>query len=93
MLNEFSRVKWRHHEEFGYNMLGFVFKNSISKAVSDARPNPVLKLIGLDEQLKVIRTSMDHIQTNLAQVRAHGNMTAMKLLAKKARKDGMETIK
>jgi hypothetical protein len=90
---EFLRVKWRRHEEFGYNMLGFVFENSISKAVLDARPNPVLTLIGLDEQLKVIRASIDHIQTNLAQVRAHGNMAVMKPLAKKARKDGVETIK
>ena len=66
VLKEFSRVKWRRCEEFGYNMLGFVFENSVSKAVLDARPNPVLKLIGLDEQLKVIRASVDHIQTNLA---------------------------
>ena len=66
VLKEFSRVKWCRYEEFGYNMLGFVFKNSVSKAVSDARSNPVLKLIGLDEQLKVIRASVDHIQTNLA---------------------------
>ena len=92
VLKEFSRVKWRRYEEFGYNMLGFVFENSVSKAVSDARPNPVLKLIGLDEQLKVIRASVDHIQTNLAQVRAHANMEAMKPLAKKARKDGVESI-
>ncbi len=92
VLKEFSRVKWRHHEEFGYNMLGFVFKNRVSKAVLDARPNLVLKLIGLDEQLKVIRASVDHIQTNLAQVRAHANMAAMKPLAKKARKDGVESI-
>jgi hypothetical protein len=49
-------------------------------------------LIGLDEQLKVIRASVDHIQTNLAQVRAHANMAAMKPLAKKARKDGVESI-
>jgi hypothetical protein len=89
VLKEFSRVKWRCHEEFGYNMLGFVFENSVSKAVLDARPNPVLKLIGLDEQLKVIRASMDHIQTNLGQVRAQANMPAMKPLTKKARKDGV----
>ena len=30
VLKEFSRVKWRCHEEFGYNMLGFVFENSVS---------------------------------------------------------------
>ena len=92
VLKEFSRVKWRHHEEFGYNMLGFVFKNSVSKAVLDARPNPVLKLIILDEQLKVIGALVDHIQTNLEQVWAHANMAAMKPLAKKARKDGVESI-
>ena len=74
-------------------MLGFVFENSVSKAVLDARPNPVLKLIGLDEQLKAIRASMDHMQTNLGQVQAQANMPAMKPLAKKARKDGVETIK
>jgi hypothetical protein len=47
VLKEFSRVKCRHHEEFGYYMLGFVFENSVSKAVLDARPNPVLKLVSL----------------------------------------------
>jgi len=57
--------------------------------VLDAHPNLVLKLIGLDEQLKAIRALADHIQTNLAQVRAHGNMAVMKPLGKKARKDGM----
>jgi len=92
VLKEFSRVKWRRHEEFGYNMLGFVCENSVSKAVFDARPNPVLKMIGLDKQLKTIQASVDHIQTNLAQVRAHGNMPAMKPLGKKARKDGVEII-
>ena len=46
---EYSRVKWRRHEEFGYNMLGFVFKNSVSKAVLDTQPNPILKVIGLNE--------------------------------------------
>jgi len=92
VLKEFSRVKWRRHEEFGYNMLGFVFQNSISKAVLDARPNPVLKLIGLDEQLKAIWASVDHIQTNLAQVRAYANMAAMIPLGKKAWKDDMESI-
>jgi hypothetical protein len=89
VLKEFSRVKWHHQDEFGYNMLGFVFKNSVSKAVLDAHPNLVLKLIGLDEQLKAIQALADHIQTNLAQVRAHGNMAVMKPLGKKARKDGM----
>jgi hypothetical protein len=92
VLKEFSKVKWRCHEEFGYNMLGFIFENSISKAVLDAHPNPVLKMIGLDEQLKAIRASVDHIQTNLAQVRAHGNMAAMKPLGKKAKKDRVEAI-
>ena len=93
MLKEFSRVKWRRHEEFGYNMLGFVFENSVSKAVLDARPNPVLKLVGLDEQLKVIRATMDHFQTNLGQVRAQANMHAMKSMAKKARIGGVDIIK
>jgi hypothetical protein len=92
VLKEFSKVKWHCHEEFGYNMLGFVFENSISKTMLDARPNPVLKMIGMDEQLKAIRASVDHIQTNLVQVRAHGNMAAMKLLGKKAKKDGVEAI-
>jgi hypothetical protein len=49
VLKEFSKIKWRRHEEFGHNMLGFVFENSVSKAVLDARPNPVLKFNGLDE--------------------------------------------
>ena len=92
VLKEFSRVKWRRHEEFGYNMLGFVFENSVSKAVLDARPNPVLKLVGLDEQLKVIRATMDHFQTNLGQVRAQANMPAMKPMAKKARIGGVDII-
>jgi hypothetical protein len=92
VLREFSRVKWRCHEEFGYNMLGFVFENSVSKAVLDARPNPVLKLVGLDEQLKVIRATMDHFQTNLGQVRAQANMPAMKPMAKKARIGGVDII-
>ena len=67
MLKEYSRVKWRRHEEFGYNMLGFAFENSISKAVLDARSNPVLKLIGIDKQFKVIWALIDHIQTKLAR--------------------------
>jgi hypothetical protein len=92
VLKEFSRVKWRRHEEFGYNMLGFVFENSVSKAVLDARPNPVLKLVGLDEQLKVIRATMDHFQTNLGQVRAQANMPAMKPMGKKARIGGVDFI-
>ncbi len=92
MLKEFSKVEWRCREEFGYNMLGFVFENSISKVVLDAPPNLVLKMIGLEEQLKAIRASVDHIQTNLAQVRVHGNMAAIKLLGKKAKKDGVEAI-
>ncbi len=85
VLKDFSKVKWRRHEEFGYNMLGFVFENSMSKTVLDARPNPILKVNRLDAQLKVIRAGMDHMQTNLAQIRAHGNMAAMKPLAKKAK--------
>jgi len=43
--------------------------------------------------LKTIQALVDHIQTNLVQVRAHGNMAAMKPLGKKARKDGLEIIK
>jgi len=39
-----ERVKWRRHDEFGYNMLRFVFENSVSKVVFDARPNPFLKI-------------------------------------------------
>ena len=53
ILKEFAKVKWRRHEEFGHNMLRFVFENSVSKAVLDARPNPVLKLNVVDEQMKV----------------------------------------
>ena len=85
VLKEFSKVKWRHHEEFGHNMLGFVFENSISKAVLDARPNPVLKLNGVDKQLKVSRATVDHMQTNLAQIHTHANMAAMKPGGKKAK--------
>jgi hypothetical protein len=85
VLKEVSRVKWRRHEGFGYSMLGFVFENSISKAVLDACPNPILKVNGLDEQLKTIKAGMDQIQTNLAQVRAHAGMPAMKPLAKKVK--------
>ena len=59
VLKEFSRVKWRRHEEFGYNMLGFVFENSVSKAVLDARPNPILKVTGLEGQLQTIKALMD----------------------------------
>jgi hypothetical protein len=88
VLKEFSRVKWRHHEEFGHNMLGFVFKNSVSKAVLDARPNPVLKLNGVDELLKVFWKQVDHMQTNLAQICAHTNMTAMKPVGKKVKGGG-----
>ena len=85
VLKEFSRVKWRRHEEFGYNMLGFVFENSVSKAVLDARPNPILKVTGFEGQLQTIKASMDQIQTNLAQIRTHAGMPAMKPLAKKAK--------
>ncbi len=63
--------------------MGFVFENSVSKAVLDAHPNAILKVNRLDEQLKVIWAGMDHMQTNLFQICAHANMPAMKLLAKK----------
>ena len=66
-------------------MLGFVFKNSVSKAVLDACPNSILKVNGLDEQLKTIKAEMDQIQTNLAQIRTHAGMPAMKPLAKKTK--------
>jgi hypothetical protein len=46
----------------------------------------------LDEQLKSMRASMDHMQTNLGQVQAQANMPAMKSLAKKARIGGVEII-
>ena len=75
VLREFARLKWRRHEEFGYNMLGFVFENSVSKAVLDSRPNPVLRVNMLTEELKVARANIDHIHTNLSQIRAHTNMT------------------
>ena len=54
VLKEFPRVKWHRHEEFGHNMLGFVFENSISKVVLDACPNPTLKMVGLDKQVKAL---------------------------------------
>ncbi len=66
VLKEFSKVGWRRHEEFGHNMLGFVFKNSVSKAFLDACPNLILKVNNLDDQLNVIRARMDHMQTNFA---------------------------
>ncbi len=91
VLKEFLRVKWRRHEKFGYNMLGFVFENSVSKAILDARPNAILKVNGLDKQLKVIQARMDHMQTNLSQICVHANMPAMKLLAKK-QKGGLQEI-
>ena len=65
-------------------MLGFVFEISVSKAVLDACPNPVLKLNGVDEQLKVFWAMVDHMQTNLAQIHAHSNMAAMQPGGKKA---------
>jgi hypothetical protein len=34
---------------------------------------------------------MDHMQTNLSQIRVHANMPAMKLLAKK-QKGGLQEI-
>ena len=92
VLKEFSKVKWRRHEEFGHNMLGFVFKNSVLKAVLDAHPNPVLKLNGVDEQLKVFWAMVDHMQTNLAQIHAHANMAAMKPEGKKAKWGGVAEI-
>ena len=88
VLREFKAAKWRRHEEFGYNMLGFVFENSVSKAGLDARPNPVLRLNGVDEQIKAVRACIDHMQTNLGQIRVHANMAAMKPLAKKKAKIG-----
>ncbi len=80
VLKEFSRVKWRRHKDFGYRMLGFVFANSVSKAVLDARPNAILKVNGLDGEIKSIKAGMDQIQTNLAQIRTHANMQAMRPL-------------
>jgi hypothetical protein len=67
--------------------LGFVFdfENSVSKVVLDARPNPILKVNGLDEQLRTIKAAMDQIQTNVAQVRAHAGMPATKPFTKKAK--------
>ena len=74
VLKEFSRVKWRRHEDFGYRMLGFVFENSVLKAMLDARPNAILKVNGLDGEIKSIKARMDQIQTNLTQIRTHANM-------------------
>ncbi len=65
--------------------VGVRLRKRVSKAGLDARPNPVLRLNGVDEQLKAVRASVDHIQTNLRQIRVHTNMAAMKLLAKKAK--------
>ncbi len=73
-------------------MLGFVFENSVSKAILDACPNAILNVNGLDKQLKVIQARMDHMQTNLSQIRTHANMPAMKPLAKK-QKGGLQEIK
>jgi hypothetical protein len=92
VLEEFLVAKWRRHEEFGYNMLDFVFENSVSKAVLDARLNPILKLTGLEEQLKLVWGIMDHMQTNLGQIQAHTSMAAMKPLGKKAKGDGVAEI-
>ncbi len=58
VLREFKAARWRRHEEFGFNMLGFVFENSVSKAGLDTWPNPVLRLNGLDEQIKAVRASV-----------------------------------
>jgi hypothetical protein len=38
----------------------------------------------LDEQLKSIKSVMDHIQTNLVQIRTHAGMPAMNKKAKVA---------
>ena len=92
VLKEFSKVKWRRQEEFGHTMLGFVFENSVSKAVLDARPNPVLKLNGVNEKLRVVQATMDHMQTNLLLIRAHTNMGAMKPVGKKAKGVGWAEI-
>jgi len=51
----------------------------------DAQPNPVLRLNGVDEQIKAVRASVDHMQMNLGQIRVHTNMAAMRPLAKKAK--------
>ena len=58
----------------------------------DARPNPVLKLNGVDKQLKVSQAMVDHMQTNLAQIHAHANMAAMKPEGKKAKWGGVAEI-
>ena len=92
VLKKFSKVKWRRHKEFGHNVLGFVFENSVSKAVLDAWINPVLKLNGVDKQLKVFWATVDHVQTNLVQIRAHANMAAMKPGGKKAKWRGVAEI-
>ena len=92
VLKEFSTVKWRRHEGFGHNMLGFVFENSVSKAVLDACPNPVLKLNGVDKQLKAFWATVDHMQTNLVQICAHASMAAMKPVGKKAKGGGVMEI-
>jgi hypothetical protein len=42
-------------------MLGFIFENSVLKAMLDTRPNPILKLTGLEEQLKLVWGIMDHM--------------------------------
>ncbi len=85
VLWEFLVAKWWHHDKFGYNMLGFVFENSVSKVVLDAHPNQVLKMNGFEEQLKLVRGTIDHMQTNLSQICTHTSMPAMKPLAKKAK--------
>ncbi len=85
VLKEFSKVKWKKHKKFGHNMLGFVFGNSVSKAVLDSCPNLIFKANGLDDQLKVICATMDHMQTNLTQIWTHRNTPAMKPLTKKAK--------
>jgi hypothetical protein len=85
VLWEFKAAKWPRHEEFGFNMLGFVFENSVSKAVLDARPSPILRVNTMDEQLKSVRGTINHMQMNLVQIRVHTSMAAMKPLAKRAK--------
>ncbi len=76
----------------GYNMLGFVFKNSVSKAVLDVHPNQVLKMNGFEEQLKLVRGMINHMQTILSLICTHASMPAMKPLAKNAKTGGLMEI-
>ena len=63
----------------------FCLREQRVKGSSRRPPNPVLKFIGVDEQLKVFRAMVDHIQTNLVQIHTHTNMAAMKPVGKKAK--------